>query len=99
MNENKKRDLIQRMLALLVLVVVGLPASAVMAGEGESILITKEVLQAIYDLPGVIVVDVRKGKDWDASEYKIKGAVRHNTKDISWAKQYTKDKLLVFYCA
>jgi len=48
----------------------------------------------------IVIVDVRAGKDWKGSEFKIKGAVRENpAKFSSWAEKYPKDKTLVFYCA
>ena len=61
---------------------------------------TKEELKAKFDNPDVVIVDVRAGKDWKGSEFKIKGAVRENpAKFSSWAEKYPKDKTLVFYCA
>ena len=62
--------------------------------------ITKEELKARMNDPNVVIVDVRLGKDWKASESKIKGAVRveqHNV--LSLADKYPKDPTLVFYCA
>ncbi len=48
----------------------------------------------------IVIIDVRAGKDWKKSEYKIKGAVRENPAKFSlWAEKYSKDKTLVFYCA
>jgi predicted sulfurtransferase len=61
---------------------------------------TKEELKAMLDSPDLVVVDVRMGKDWKASELKIKGAVREDTAEFeSWAEKYPKDKTLVLYCA
>ena len=61
---------------------------------------TKEELRAKLDDPNVVIVDVRLGKDWKASEEKIKGAIRADAKDVeSLTTQYPKDKTLVFYCA
>jgi predicted sulfurtransferase len=62
--------------------------------------ITKDDLKAMLDNPDVVILDVRTGKDWSASEFKIKGAVRANPREFnSWADTYPKDKKLVFYCA
>ena len=62
--------------------------------------INKDDLKAMLDNPNVIILDVRTGKDWTASEFKIKGAVRANPHEFnSWAEKYPKDKKLVFYCA
>ena len=61
---------------------------------------TKEELKAKLDNPDVVIVDVRAGKDWKGSEFKIKGAIRENpAKFSSWAEKYPKDKTLVLYCA
>jgi hypothetical protein len=62
--------------------------------------ITKEELRAMLDSPDLVIIDDRTGTDWDASEFKIKGAVREDpTKVDKWASKYPKDKPLVFYCA
>ena len=61
---------------------------------------TKEELKSKLDNPDVVIVDVRVGKDWKGSEFKIKGAVRENPSELSsWAEKYPKDKTLVLYCA
>jgi rhodanese-related sulfurtransferase len=61
---------------------------------------TKEKLKSELGSPNLVVVDVRTGKDWKASEVKIKGAVRGEVYKIeSWAKNYSKDTTLVIYCA
>ena len=61
---------------------------------------TKEELKAKLDNPDVVIVDVRAGKDWKGSEFKIKGSVRENpAKFSSWSEKYPKDKTLVLYCA
>ena len=61
---------------------------------------TKEELKTKLNDPGLVIVDVRVGKDWKGSEFKIKGAVRENPGDFSsWAGKYPKDKTLVLYCA
>ena len=50
--------------------------------------------------PDVIILDVRTGSDWKASEFKIKGADRASSDNVdSWAAKYAKDKTLVLYCA
>lgn len=57
-------------------------------------------LRAKLGSPDVVIVDVRQGKDWKASETKIKGAVRVETEAIeTLATTYAKDKTLVLYCA
>lgn len=62
--------------------------------------ITKEELKAKLNDPNVVIVDVRLGKDWKASESKITGAIRVDPENVtSLANKYTPDKMLVFYCA
>ena len=62
--------------------------------------ITKEELKARLGDPSVVIVDVRLGKDWKASEVKIKGAVRVDAADVlTLVEKYPKDQMLVFYCA
>jgi len=61
---------------------------------------TKEELRPVLGSPDVVIVDVRTGQDWKASEAKILGAIRVNPGEIeSLATRYSKDKTLVFYCA
>ena len=63
-------------------------------------LMTKETLKGMLDDPNVVVVDVRTGSDWRASESKIKGAVRvEKTAVPGLADKYKKNQTLVFYCA
>jgi rhodanese-related sulfurtransferase len=71
-----------------------------MAMAAEVPKMTKEELKTKLGDPHVVIVDVRAGKDWKGSEFKIKGAVRGNPSEFSsWAGKYPKDKTLVLYCA
>jgi hypothetical protein len=70
------------------------------AGAPESPRMGKEELKAMLGSSELVVIDVRAGKDWDASEIKIKGAVRGDPKALdSWTAKYSKDKTIVLYCA
>lgn len=61
---------------------------------------TKEELKAMMDSPDLVVLDIRQGKDWTASEHKIQGAVRENPGKLNeWAEKYDKEKTVVLYCA
>jgi rhodanese-related sulfurtransferase len=81
------------------LMLVGLLLQASVAQSAVTKM-TKEELRAKLDSPDVVIVDVRLGKDWKASEEKIKGAVRVDAAEIeSLATKYPKDKTLVLYCA
>ena len=61
---------------------------------------TKEELRPVLGSPDVVIVDVRTGQDWKASEEKIPGAIRVDSAEVeNLATTYPKDKTLVFYCA
>lgn len=63
-------------------------------------LMTKEALKSELDNPNIVVLDVRTGRDWKSSEFKIKGAVRANPGSFdSWSNNFDKNKQLVLYCA
>lgn len=63
-------------------------------------LMTKEELKAMLGSPDLVILDVRSGKDWKSSEFKIKDAVRADPRKFeSWSGTYGKDKQLVLYCA
>ena len=61
--------------------------------------ITKEELRANLDNEDFVIIDVRILKDWDSSDYLIKGARRENPMDINVWFNYPKDKTIVLYCA
>ena len=91
----KKRGLIG---ILFILLGVGMFAKLLLSADVPKM--TKDELKAMLGNPDLVMVDVRLGKDWTDSEMKIKGAVREDPRDVeSWAKKYTKDKILVLYCA
>lgn len=84
----------------MVLSIVTVSISALPAMAADVPKMTKEDLKAQLGKPDVIIIDVRIGKDWKASELKIKGAIREDPQKVdSWAQKYAKDKNLVFYCA
>jgi len=62
--------------------------------------ITKEDLKGKLGDPNVLIIDVRTGSDWKASDVKIKGAIREEAKNVSeWAPKLDKNKTIVLYCA
>lgn len=84
----------------MVLSIVTVSISTLTAMAADVPKMTKEDLKAQLGKPDVIIIDVRIGKDWKASELKIKGAIREDPQKVdSWAQKYAKDKNLVFYCA
>jgi rhodanese-related sulfurtransferase len=57
-------------------------------------------LKSMLGSENVLVLDVRAGRDWSSSEFKIKGAIREEPGDVSaWAGNYEKEKTIVLYCA
>jgi rhodanese-related sulfurtransferase len=83
---------------LLILLPVLLLVVASLAASGDVNWISKDELRAVLDDSDTAVIDVRTEKDWNASDVMVKGAVREDSADISaWAKNYPKDKKLVFY--
>ena len=85
-------------LAALFIVVGGM-LHDVTAGESAP-LFTKDELKAILGTPDTFVLDVRTGRDWSSSEFKIKGAHRADPGDhATWASKYPKTATIVLYCA
>ena len=77
-----------------------LAACSLNAVSGSAPRITKEELKSMLGNAKLVIVDVRRSKDWNASEYKIKDAVRVDPdprKVDSWANSYGKDKTIVVY--
>lgn len=94
-----RRRVVVGLLAGMGLALLGLGLQ-VAAAKDSIAKMTKEDLKARLGDPNVVVVDVRLGKDWKASESKIPGAVRVEPAEVaSLADKYAKDKTLVFYCA
>ncbi len=61
---------------------------------------TKEELKSIMGTETVTILDVRRGRDWSSSEYKIKGAERIDNENILiQTKKFPKNQTLVLYCA
>jgi predicted sulfurtransferase len=61
---------------------------------------TKEDLKAKLGDPNVVIIDVRTGSDWKASDLKIKDAIREEAKNVSeWTPKLDKNKTIVLYCA
>ena len=86
-------------LALLAaLIFMGVCMNVVNAADVSRM--TKEELKTMLGNPDVIILDVRSGTDWRASESKIKGAIREESYQTrSWADKYDKGKTYVLYCA
>ena len=70
--------------------------SAQAFGQVKKISVNK-MLESL-DNPQLLILDVRSSESWQASDTKIKGAVRKNPKSFdSWANDLPKNKFLVLY--
>ncbi len=77
---------------------MGMFVSRILSAEAPRI--TKDELKALLGKPDVILLDVRTEKDWKNSDMKIQGAIRENPEQIkSWSKKYSKEQIIVLYCA
>jgi hypothetical protein len=93
-----KQRLLKVLIVLLAFASMALFAKAAVADEVPRM--SKEELKAMLGNPDVVIIDVRSSKDWEASQSKIKGAVREEPRQAkSWADKYDKDKTYVLYCA
>jgi len=82
-------------MALSMALVFALLSSALSADVAR---MTKDELRALIEKGQVIVLDVRSGRDWKSSEYKIHTAIREDPSQVaSWANKYSKEKALVLY--
>jgi rhodanese-like protein len=91
-------------LSKIVLILASFVILAAMTGEAARAAdvprMTKEDLKAMLGDPDLIILDVRAGRDWNSSEFKIQGAERANPSDFSsWAGKYQVSQTIVLYCA
>ena len=85
-------------IVLLLSMLLTLVVSPALAGDVK--LVDKDELKGLLGAKDLVILDVRAGRDWSTSEFKIKGAVRADAGDFdSWSKSYPKDAKLVLYCA
>lgn len=94
----------KRIPPIIIIAVLAISSGAGYAAEKKAALkeiprISKEELKANLDNMNVVIIDVRTPKDYDKSDYKIKGAVRENPMDVTFWFNYPKDKKMVLYCA
>jgi len=67
---------------------------------GNVPLMTADELKAMLGDPDLVVLDVRRGKDWKSSEFKIQSAAYAKPEAYDqWANTYSKSKKIVLYCA
>lgn len=86
----------KRILSLLIFLVF---CAGSVAFANQAPRMDKDELKAMLGKENLVILDVRQGQDWKASEFKIKDAVRIEGGDLSAITKYPKDKTLVLYCA
>ena len=87
-----------RRLVLLLTLLFAL--GAVSVAWSEDLIMDKDALNAMLSESDLVVLDVRTGKDWTSSEFKIKNAMRAPVGEYKdWSASLAKDKTLVTYCA
>jgi hypothetical protein len=83
-------------LMISILLMVGVFTTSVLSADAPRM--TKEELKALLGQPDLIIIDVRTGSDWTASDLKIMGSIREDPYAIApWTNKYPKDKTLVLY--
>jgi len=82
-------------------VLIGLPGvSASTARAADAPRMSIEDLRDRLGEPGLMLIDVRRGGDWNNSSAKIKSAVRHDPAAFAqWKSEVPKDATIVLYCA
>lgn len=86
----------KKMLWLLIAVIF-FTATPLMGGSVPTM--NKDELKALIGSEKLVILDVRTGRDWSTSEFKIQGAVRPEGGVVAAAGNYTKDHTFVLYCA
>lgn len=86
-------------LMLAVSLLVALPFSCAAAQDAPRV--DKETLKSwLVTTPDVIIIDVRQPKDWQASDKKIKGALRRDPNAVeTWAASLPQNKKIILYCS
>ncbi len=83
-----------------VLILLGLGSWISLLFSADAPRMTKDELKGLLGNPDLVLLDVRSGSDWKDSDSKIQGAIREEPNQIkSWAQKYSKDKIIVLYCA
>jgi rhodanese-related sulfurtransferase len=94
------KNTLRKLLASLVVISVLFLAPISMVFAKSVPLITKEELKPIISNDNIVVIDVRGGRDWSSSEFKIVGAAHGDPKKVSaWKDNISKNKKVVLYCA
>lgn len=87
-------------MAIIILTgIIGLMAAPAFSA-GDVAKMSKDELKGLLGNDKLIILDVRTGRDWSSSEFKIQGAQRASSQDFEkWSASLDKSKTLVLYCA
>ncbi|MEJ2184027.1 MAG: hypothetical protein P8Y66_10985 [Nitrospirota bacterium] len=86
-------------LALMMAALTVLGCAPLRSGLTYAPRMSPEKLRASLGEENLVVLDVRDPRQWQKSEYKIKGAVREDPGEVaSWAGKYSPGETLVLYC-
>jgi rhodanese-related sulfurtransferase len=86
----------KKILSILI-ILIALTATPLFAASVPRM--DKDELKSLLGSKNLVILDVRLGNDWSTSEFKIKGALRVDDDELSVAKKYPKDNIMVLYCA
>ena len=90
----------KKLMIASVLILLGLGSWISPVFSADAPRITTDELKALLGNPDLILLDVRAGSDWTDSDSKIQGAIREEPNQVeSWARKYSKDKIIVLYCS
>ncbi len=83
---------------IMIISFIFMTGASLMAAEVKTM--SKEDLKKIIDTDTVTILDVRSGRDWSSSEFKIKNAKYIDPKKFSADAIYaSKENTVVLYCA
>ena len=86
----------KRIISLLIVFSLFLATPLVAA---DVAIMDKDELKALLGSDKLVILDVRTGRDWTTSEFKIQDAIRVDGQDLSAVETLPKDNTFVFYCA
>lgn len=79
---------------------VGMVLSPARAESSEDVRVSPTDVLKVMSNKDVVIIDVRQPEGWNASDVKIKGAMRENPADVdSWAHKYGPSQKLYLYCS
>jgi hypothetical protein len=85
---------------LTLTVIMGLMVTAPTFSTAEVAIMSKEELKDLLGSETLTILDVRKGRDWSSSEFKIQAAQRADPREFEqWSVNHPKDNTMVLYCA